>query len=55
MSGYFAVMMWWNPEEGFWEPYQSGIGRYDNEEDAIEEAKWWAQSKGLEFNPEERY
>lgn len=46
---WFAVEMWWNteedflkPGEGFWEPYQTGFGRYNDEADAIVEAKQWA-------------
>ena len=36
MSGHFAVMLWWNPDmEGFWEPYDTGIGRYLNQQDSI--------------------
>ena len=52
MSGYFAVMMWYNTEdgpEGFWEPWQSGIGRYKTKGPAIAEAKAWAESEGLEY------
>lgn len=48
MSGFFAVQMWWNPE-GFWEPWQSGIGRYASSEDAAKEGKYWAEAEGLEF------
>lgn len=48
-SGYFAVMMWWNPDPGFTEPYQTGIGRYGNRASAVQEAKDWAESEGLEF------
>lgn len=46
-SGYFAVMMWWNPD-GFWEPWSTGIGRYATKGEAIEEAKEWAEAEGLE-------
>jgi len=48
--GYFAVMVWWNPElGGFWEPYQTGVGRYRTPEKAIIEGKTWAKDEGLEF------
>jgi hypothetical protein len=59
MRGYFAVLMWWNDEgddgvklpagQGFWEPWQSGIGSYRNEAGAILEARQWAQAEGLEY------
>lgn len=48
MSGWFAVHVWWNPE-GFWEPWDTGFGRYATEERAIEEAQLWAESEGLEY------
>ena len=44
MSGYFAVMVWWNPE-GFEEPYQTGVGRYKTEKEAKIEAKRKEKSK----------
>lgn len=52
MSGYFAVHMWWNNEEdcgSFWEPWNTGIGRYGNISPAIEEGKDWAASEGIRF------
>lgn len=50
MSGYFAVLMWWAPEHGgFWEPWQTGIGRYDEKWRAVSEAKVWAECEELEF------
>lgn len=49
MSGYFAVMFWWDPEPGFWEPYQVGIGCYETRKGAIEEAKQWAKAENLEY------
>jgi hypothetical protein len=55
MSGYFAVLMWWNdkdfPGEGFWEPYNTGIGRYATKEEAQEEAKFWAEDEELRYIP----
>lgn len=39
MSGHFAVIYWWNQEQGgFWEPWDTGIGRYATEAEAREEA-----------------
>lgn len=53
ISGYFAVMYWWNTEygedEGFWEPYQTGVGRYATKDAAIAEGKAWAEAEELEF------
>lgn len=52
MSGYFAVMYWWNPESGgFWEPYNTGFGRYKTKEKAVEEAKQWAEAEDLQYKP----
>ena len=50
MSGYFAVHVWWNPDMGgFWEPYQTGVGRYSDKKLAIVEAKQWAEAEELEY------
>jgi len=55
MSGYFAVQMWWNGDAmatcGFWEPYQTGIGRYATKAEAENEARSWALSDDLQFKP----
>lgn len=50
MSGWFAVMYWWNPElGGFWEPYNTGVGRYATKEEAVREGLDWAEAEELEF------
>lgn len=52
MSGYFAVLFWLNEEEDFgpfWEPYESGYGRYETQEEAVLEAKQWALECGYEY------
>lgn len=50
MRGWFAVHMWWNPDlDGFWEPYQSGIGSHKDRENAITEGKGWAKDEEMEF------
>ena len=50
MSGFFAVEMWWNPEHGgFWEPWETGAGRYPMKDLAVREAKAWAEMEGLEY------
>lgn len=50
MRGWFAVMLWWNPDlGGFWEPWQTGCGSYATPEEAEVEARAWAEDEGLEF------
>lgn len=50
MAGWFAVMLWWNPEcGGFPEPYLTGSGRYAKQTDAIREAQDWAAAEELPF------
>lgn len=54
MSGFFAVHMWLNEEEDFgpfWEPYDTGFGRYATREQAIVEAIEWAANTGIEYRP----
>lgn len=61
-SGWAAVHFWWNTEDypetwkaeglgdmGFWEPMQSGIGRYATEQEAELEARHWAEDEGIRF------
>lgn len=48
MSGWFACHIWWNPD-GFWEPYDTGMGRYALKEFAIAEAREWANDLQLPF------
>ena len=50
MSGWFAVLVWWNPEHGgFWEPWDTGFGRYATKAEAESEARDWAKAEGVEF------
>lgn len=53
MSGFFAVHMWLNDMEHdispFWEPWETGIGRYTTREEAEREAKWWAEQSEMEY------
>lgn len=52
MSGYFAVMYWWNPEMGgFPEPYETGFGRYPDRASAIVEAVQWAKDENIKLDP----
>ena len=48
MSGYFAVLMSWS-RDGFYEPWNTGFGRYSTREDAIREAREWAEAEELEY------
>lgn len=49
IGGWKAVELWWNPDmDGFWEPWQTGIGAYDTRDEAIAEAKSWAEAEELE-------
>lgn len=58
MRGFFAVMYWWNdedyPEDAFWEPWETGFGRYATEDKAIEEAQTWAEAEDLEYVPRQK-
>lgn len=50
-SGYFAVMLWWNPDlGGFAEPWQTGAGRYASHEEAEIEARDWAEAEGVPYH-----
>lgn len=52
MSGFFAVHMWFNTEDldfGFWEPYDTGMGRYATRDEAQVEAMAWADETGIEY------
>jgi hypothetical protein len=52
MSGFFAVHMWLNEQEDFgpfWEPYDTGMGRYATYAEALDEALGWAVDSGMEF------
>ena len=52
MGGFFAVHMWLNEEEDFgpfWEPYETGMGRYATREEAIANARVWANQTGMEY------
>lgn len=49
-GAYFAVIMWWNPDMGgFWEPWDTGIGRYATREEALNEALTIANDEQLPF------
>ena len=51
-SGDFSVLLWWNPDMGgFYEPWDTGVGRYATREEAEVWAKQWAEAEGLEYRP----
>jgi hypothetical protein len=50
ISGWFAVLMWHNPE-GFWEPWDTHPMRRPTLEEATADARAWAVNLGLEFQP----
>lgn len=53
MAGWFAVHYWWNPEDGgFPEPKETGVGRYTDRQDAIDEARSWATDEGIRLDVE---
>jgi len=45
---HFAVRMRWNAD-GFYEPSDTGLGRFENRDDAIAEAKAWATEEKLAY------
>jgi hypothetical protein len=50
MSGHFAVIYWWNKDMGgFWEPYDTGIGRYATEDEARVEAVVLSTSEDIPY------
>jgi hypothetical protein len=50
IGGWKAVMLWWNPDMGgFYEPWDTGLGAYDSQELAAEEAMAWAEDEGIEY------
>jgi hypothetical protein len=50
LRGYFAVLIIVEPN-GFYEPYQTGIGIYNTREDAEPEAREWARNEEIEYRP----
>lgn len=52
LRGWFAVLVVWN-EEGFYEPWNSGVGSYptSNDPELLAEGQWWADDEGIKFFP----
>lgn len=51
MRGFFAVLLTWDAEGRFYEPWNTGIGSYESSEEAAVEARQWAEAEGLEYRP----
>lgn len=59
-GGWAAVHYWWNTDAadiailgaGFWEPWDTGPGRHATVEEAIAEAREYANAKGLRYRPQ---
>jgi hypothetical protein len=55
VGGWKAVQLTWSllhaddPDSGFWEPEQTGVGAYMTEEEAVVAGRRWAEAEGLEF------
>ena len=51
MSGYFAILVgkFEDEPEPYYDIISTGIGRYKTKDEAIEEAKQWAEADELEF------
>ena len=51
MRGHYAVMLVWNEDHGgFYEPYNTGETCATREE-ALEDAKAWAEAENVEYRP----
>lgn len=52
VGGWQTVHLVWNAEDGgFYEPWSTGFGPYDNELDAENEAIDWAANEDVEYRP----
>jgi hypothetical protein len=49
MIGWKAVLLTWNKEMQNYEPWNTGYFAFDKEEEAIEEAKKWAEAEEIEY------
>lgn len=49
MRGYFAVLLSWDEELGFYAPYTSGFGSYATPSEAYPEGRQWAEAEEVEF------
>ena len=49
VAGWKAVIMVWDSELGFHTPWQTGFFAYATKDEAIADAKSWAEAEGLSF------
>jgi len=49
MRGWFAVLVVFNQQEGFYEPFVSSPNSYTTKQQAIADGLAWAQSEDLQF------
>lgn len=50
MGGWYAVLCSWSNEHGgFYEPWNTGVGRYPERDGAVKEAKSWAADEGVDY------
>jgi hypothetical protein len=53
IAGWKAVLMWLNNEEPdlgpFWEPWNTGFFAFATREEAVIDAKAWADAEGIPF------
>lgn len=51
LVGWKAVMVVWDEDDDIWEPYQTGVGFYETEREALKEARAWARDEGIRLSP----
>jgi hypothetical protein len=49
LRGFYAVLVVWEEEGGFFEPFMTGNGSYATEKEAVPEAVAWARDERISF------
>jgi hypothetical protein len=50
IAGWKAIHYWWNSADGgFWEPWQTGMFAFATKQEAIVDAKLWAEAEELPY------
>lgn len=50
IAGWKAIEYWWNPDMGgFWEPWQTGFSAWATKDEAVIDAKVWAEAEELPY------
>jgi hypothetical protein len=49
VGGWTSVMLYYDPECEFWEPWQTGILYFKTREEAVKDAKDWAEAEGFSY------